>query len=82
MPRGTGELGFYVGKERTVAIWGGTPAVDLPVAKRPRVQVMRTDSPVFSAYLAARASRTDLFFVRAAHGVALCNAPVPVRQAP
>ncbi|MFS3135944.1 peptidylprolyl isomerase [Gluconacetobacter sacchari] len=79
LPRGTAALGFYADKAQNVAIRDIALAADLPPAQQPHLQVMRTDSPTFSAYLDARANRTDPFFVRPAHGVALCNVPVPVR---
>lgn len=77
---GTSALGFYADAHQNVAIRSVTLAADLPQAIRPKVQVMRTDSPAFEAYLAARAARRDRFFVRPAQGVALCNALIPSRE--
>ncbi len=82
LPRGTAALGFYASKNQNVAIRSISLAADLPRARQPHLQVMRTDSPTFTEYLNARANRTDPFFVRPAHGVALCNVPVPVRPKP
>lgn len=82
LPRGTAALGFYATKAQNVPIRNVSLAADLPLAQQPHLQVMRTDSPTFTAYLNARANRTDPFFVRPAHGVALCNVPVPVRPKP
>jgi len=82
LPRGTGALGFYTNKTQNIAIRDVTMATDLPTAQQPRLQVMRTESPSFSAYLYARANRTDPFFVHAAHGISLCNVPLPVRPQP
>lgn len=82
LPRGTAALGFYASKDQNVAIRSISLAADLPRASQPHLQVMRTDSPTFTEYLNARANRTDPFFVRPAHGVALCNVPVPVRPKP
>ncbi|WP_048849152.1 peptidylprolyl isomerase [Tanticharoenia sakaeratensis] len=82
LPRGTGAQGFYVDKAQDVAIRSVSPAADLPPAQQPHLQLMRTDSPAFAAYLNARANRTDPFYVRPAHGVSLCNVPVPVRTRP
>lgn len=82
LPRGTAALGFYARKDQNVAIRSISLAADLPRASQPHLQVMRTDSPTFTEYLNARANRTDPFFVRPAHGVALCNVPVPVRPKP
>ncbi|MCW4591328.1 peptidylprolyl isomerase [Gluconacetobacter entanii] len=80
LPRGTGSLGFYTDAHQDVPIKSMTLAADLPPAARPNIQTMRTQSPSFDAYLAARAARTDPFFVHAAHGVALCNVPIPSRE--
>lgn len=80
LPRGTGPLGFYADPRQNVTIESVTLAADLPASLRPVMQVMRTDSPSFHDYLAARAARRDPFFVRPAKGVALCNVPVPARD--
>ncbi|WP_342627402.1 peptidylprolyl isomerase [Nguyenibacter vanlangensis] len=82
LPRGTGALGFYANNARKVAIRTITLATDLPLGQQPHLQVMRTDSPAFAAYLDARANRTDPFYVHPARGVALCNVPVPTRAKP
>ena len=82
LPRGTGDLGFYTDPGQRLAISRIRIAVDVPAAERPRYVVMRSDAPAFAAYVDARANRRDAFFVRPAHGVDLCNAPVPVRRLP
>ena len=80
LPRGTGPLGFYNDVRQNVGIQSVVLASDLPVSERPKVQTMRVESATFTAYLAARAARSDPFFVHPAHGVALCNVPVPTRE--
>lgn len=80
LPRGTGPLGFYTDAHQNIALKSITLATDLAPTARPHIQIMRTDSPTFKAYIAARAARTDPFFVHPAHGVALCNIPVPSRE--
>ncbi len=82
LPRGTAELGFYARPDQRLPILSVRVAADLPQAGRPRYQAMRDAAPAFAAYLDARANRRDRFFVRPSGGVALCNAPVPVRPAP
>ena len=81
LPRGTGDLGFYVSPGQRVPIRRARIAADLPPAERPGYQVMRSEAPAFAAYLDARANRRDAFFVRPAGGVDVCNAPVPTRPA-
>lgn len=82
LTRGNGPLGFYTDARQNVPIRSVVFAADLPKGKQPHVQVMRTGSPTFGAYLAARAARTDPFFVHEAQGVTLCNVPVPAREIP
>ena len=82
LPRGTGDLGFYTDPAQRLGIRRIRIAADLPAAERPRYAVLRSDSAAFAAYVDARANRRDAFFVRPAHGVDLCNAPVPVRAQP
>lgn len=80
LTRGTGTLGFYTDPHQTIPITSIALASDMARAVRPLFQVMRIDSPSFTAYLDARAARRDLFFIHPAGGVALCNVPLPVRE--
>lgn len=82
LPRGTGPLGFYTDPRQYGGIRSLRLVADLPAGHQPHMQVMRTESPSFKAYTAARAARQDPFFVQPAHGAALCNLPVPARSAP
>ncbi|BAI97984.1 MULTISPECIES: peptidylprolyl isomerase [Sphingobium] len=82
LPRGSGDLGFYAAGERRLPILSVRLASDLPEAQRPRYQAMDVGSRSFADYLRLRANRKDDFYERPAGGVDLCNAPVPVRQAP
>lgn len=79
-PRGTEALGFYKDRSSDIPITRIRLAADMPAAERPSYEVLRTDSAAFGRYLHARANRHDDFFIRPAGGVALCNAPVPVRK--
>ncbi|BBD96543.1 peptidylprolyl isomerase [Sphingobium amiense] len=82
LPRGSGELGFYTAQEHRVPILSVRLASELPVSERPRFEVMDAASASFADYLRLRANRKDDFYIRAAGGVDLCNAPVPIRAAP
>jgi peptidylprolyl isomerase len=53
----------------------------MPEGERPAFEVLRSDSRAFSDYVLGRANRGGDFFNRAAGGVDICNAPVPVRRA-
>ena len=80
LPRGTEALGFYKTLAERTAITGATLATDLPMAQRPRLEVLRTDTPVFLAIIEARSNRREPFFVRPAGRVDVCNVRVPVRR--
>ena len=82
LPRGTEALGFYKAGTAARLIRSVRLASAMPVAERPRFQVMQTGSASFAAYIKARANRQDAFFNVPAGGVDLCNAPVPVRRTP
>ena len=80
LPRGTGEMGFYkTAAERTpiVTVRMGDTVADLPA-----YEYLSTDSASFAAYLHSRANRQDGFYSKPAGGVDICNAPVPIREAP
>jgi peptidylprolyl isomerase len=82
LPRGTGRLGFYEERDQDVPIADIRLASQMPPGERPSFQYLDTASASFAAYVRARANRKDDFFIRPAGGVALCNAPVPVRPSP
>ena len=81
-PRGTEALGFIKDPKQHVPIARVRLAADIPAAERPAYQVMRTDTPAFSAYISGRANRGGSFFNVPAGGVDLCNALVPTRRRP
>ena len=78
--RGTEALGFIKDPANHIPIARIRLAADIPAAERPAFQVMRTDTPTFSAYVTGRANRGGTFFNVPAGGVDLCNAPVPTRR--
>jgi peptidylprolyl isomerase len=79
LPRGTGSLGFYEKPEQRVPIRSIKVAADVPQAERTSLEVMRTDTPTFTALVESRRSRTDEWFKFQAGRVEVCNVPVPVR---
>lgn len=82
LPRGTGPLGFYERPEQRVAIRSARMASDLKPAERLNLQVLRTDTPLFTELVEARRNRRDDFYKRPAGHIDLCNVPLPVREAP
>jgi peptidylprolyl isomerase len=81
MPRGTGSLGFYEHPEERIPIKSVRVAADLPAAQRTELEVLRTDTPTFLAYLEARRNRHEEWFKVPAGRVDVCNVPIPVRLA-
>jgi peptidylprolyl isomerase len=79
LPRGTGPLGFYEKPSQHMKILSVRLAADVPPAQQTRLEVLRTDSASFRAYVAARRNRTG-FFVRPAGRIDVCNIPLPVRS--
>ncbi len=82
LPRGTGPLGFYEKPEQRVPIRSIRLAADLKPAECLRLQVLRTDTPLFAELIEARRNRRDDFYKRPAGHIDLCNVPLPVRTAP
>jgi peptidylprolyl isomerase len=82
LPRGTKELGFYATAAEHTPIVRVRVMADMPEAERPRLQVMRTDSPSWQALLQARRVRQEEWFVMSHGTIGLCNAAVPTRLAP
>jgi peptidylprolyl isomerase len=79
LPRGTAPLGFYADPKQYVPIQRMRLVADLPAAERPALEVLRTDTPTFSAYVESRRNRRESWFVRPAGYVELCNVGIPVR---
>jgi peptidylprolyl isomerase len=79
MPRGNGALGFYERPEQRVPIRSVRVAADVPPPQRSELEVLRTDTPTFLAYVEARRSRHEEWFKVPAGHVDVCNVPIPVR---
>ncbi len=79
MPRGKGALGFYEKPEERVPIKSVRVASEVPAAERVDVEVLRTDTPTFQAYVAARRNRLEEWFKVPAGHIDVCNVPVPAR---
>jgi len=81
LPRGTGNLGFYEKPEQRVPLRSVRVAADVPEAERTPLEIFRTDTPAFAAFVEARRTRSDEWFKYKVGRVELCNVPVPVREA-
>lgn len=80
LPRGSGEMGFYVQSEPPVPIKSMRLASDLPPAARTPIEVLRTDSPTFRMVLDQRRNRHEAWFKFNPGHIELCNVPLPVRS--
>jgi len=79
LPRGTGALGFYEQPSQHVPIVSVRMAADVPEAERARIELMRTDTPTFTALVEARRNRQDDWYKVPAGHIDVCNIPIPVR---
>jgi peptidylprolyl isomerase len=79
MPRGSGQLGRYEHPEQYVPLSSMRVAADVPPAQRSNLEVLRTDTSTFLAYLEARRNRREDWFKVPAGRVDVCNVPLPVR---
>ena len=82
LPRGTGPLGVYEKAEQRVPIKSITLAADVPDAQRVPLQLLRTDTPLFTAVVEARRNRRDDWYKVPAGHIDLCNVPLPARTPP
>jgi peptidylprolyl isomerase len=82
LPRGSGEMGFYVAAEPPVPISSVRVASDVPEAERTPIQVLRTDSATFRSVLDQRRERREPWFKHKPGAIDLCNVPLPVRAVP
>lgn len=79
LPRGSGPLGFYEKPEQRVPIKSVRVASDLPEAQRTELEVLRTDTPTFAAFVEARRNRREEWFKVPAGHVDVCNVPLVTR---
>lgn len=82
LPRGTGQFGFYEDVAQRVPIRAVRVAADVPAAERTNLQLLRTDTPTFRAFVESRRNRHDGWTVRPAGRIELCNVPLVVRAQP
>jgi peptidylprolyl isomerase len=80
LPRGTGPLGFYEDPAQRTPIAAIRLVADVPEAERTPLQVLRTDTDTFDAFVESRRNRRDAFYKRPAGHVDLCNLAIPTRE--
>jgi cyclophilin family peptidyl-prolyl cis-trans isomerase len=82
LPRGTGPLGFYEKAEQRMPIRSVRIAADVPAAERTNLEVIRTDTALFTQIVETMRNRSgDWYKVPAGH-IELCNVPIAVRVVP
>ena len=79
LPRGHGPLGFYLPEETPTPIRSLQRVGELPPEQRPAVEVLRTDTATWKAYVEARRNRREDWFLEPTGRIELCNVPAPVR---
>jgi peptidylprolyl isomerase len=80
LPRGGAAMGFYTKTESPIPIKSIRVAADVPPAERSDLEVIRTDSPTFTALIESRRNRPEDFFKVQAGHIDLCNVPIAVRS--
>ncbi|HEV8441872.1 MAG TPA: peptidylprolyl isomerase [Steroidobacteraceae bacterium] len=79
LPRGTAELGYYEKPEQRTLITRARVAADVPESERTALEVLRTDTPLFTKYVEARRNRRDDWYLVPAGHTDVCSISVPVR---
>jgi peptidylprolyl isomerase len=80
MPRGKGAMGFYEQPAERTTIKSVRVAADVPQNERTALEVLRTDTPTFAAYLEARRNRREEWFKVPAGRIDVCNLAIPSRS--
>lgn len=82
LPRGSGPLGFYEQPGLRTPIRSIRLAADVAAADRSDLQVLRTDTALFTELVEARRNRRDDWYKMPAGHIDLCNVPLPTRRTP
>jgi peptidylprolyl isomerase len=82
LPRGNGSMGFYKNPAHQTKILRVRLASDLPPAERMHLEVLRTDTPTFTALVESRRNRSDAWYLYKVGKIDICNVPLPVRETP
>jgi cyclophilin family peptidyl-prolyl cis-trans isomerase len=82
LPRGTAALGFYEKPEQRAPIKSIRLADDIPESERTALEVLRTDTPLFTRYVESRRNRRDTWYIVPAAHTDVCSITLPVRDLP
>lgn len=81
LPRGSGRMGGYDRPEKRPPVQRIRVAADVPENERFALEVLRTDTPAFQAWVESQRNRREPFYVAQAGHVDVCNLALPVRAA-
>jgi len=79
LPRGPAPMGNYEKPEQRIPIKSIRLASDVPASERTAIEVLRTDTPLFTRYVESRRNRRDGWYVAPAGHTDVCNIAIPVR---
>jgi peptidylprolyl isomerase len=79
LPRGPAPMGFYEKPEQHVRIRSIRLAAELPRAERIGLEILRTDTATFQAWVEARRNRREAWFRTPAGRIDISNLPIPTR---
>jgi peptidylprolyl isomerase len=82
LPRGNGTMGFYKNPAHQTKILRVRLASDVPPSERMHLEVLRTDTPTFTALVESRRNRSDAWYLYKVGKIDICNVPSPVRETP
>jgi len=80
LPRGSGALGFYEKPEQRTLILRARIAADVPETERSAIEVLRTDTALFTRYVESRRNRRDSWYINPAGHIDVCSVAIPVRD--
>jgi peptidylprolyl isomerase len=82
LPRGTGDMSAYEKPEQRLPIKSIRLAADVPAAERSDIEVLRTDTSLFTKYVESRRNRRDDWYIAPAGHTDVCSITIPVRDVP
>ncbi len=82
LPRGPGAMGFYEKPEQAIPITRARMLADIPVGEQPAIEILRTDTPTWTALVEASRHAIGGWSVHSALHSNICNRSVPTRDIP
>ncbi len=79
LPRGAPPMGFYATPEQRIPIKAMRVAADVREKDRTALEVLRTDTPLFTQIIESKRNRRDPWTQVPSGHIELCNVPLPVR---